>query len=529
MSLSDKTIANSDRFELESSRALFQPPRYRVTDGTNRSWSDNFVDLSKSQSRLSWDLASVMSTLSLGYALGNRTLFNEISRQPWMSKAHPNGDVEEMPVPPHGRKWMDPAAAAEELLRRLEDELVSVCKRFSEVTLLLSGGLDSRIVAGVLRRLIDSGRMENKVQAVTWGPSDSRDVALAKETANRLQFSWHHLELGPSQVGTNINMCAARLGATVSPIHLHRMDWLVDHASEDSVVLAASYGDSVGRSEYSRRTVLELSPLQPYNYLGLLDRRFVPAAETQYRDELQKLQNRVGDQPQYVYCEHQQQCHYMRGVIAQTMSVINQRTPVYQAFTSPNVFGFIWGLHPAARTDKIYRILMERIGYSIVSIPWARSNVSPDGTRRDRNKLRAVNHDYPAWVRSHIRSRVDAQGEEVLLESFSKLSFLNSARLRWLLSSIQSPDTSFAALGHQPYGVWMWLESLAQFVDSLGDRVLALPTGDQTDERGSDLPMLNRSSFRTLVSSIPWARSIATRVRGYCVRRLSLIRYPVEN
>ena len=511
------------RQEIEQPTSLFQRPMYR---GSDAQWHTDFLIASEGEDELDWDLATLLSTLSFGYAFGNKTLFKQISRRPWLSEISTDGTVSEQTIPKHGRRWMSPKHAAAEMLRRLEEELEHTCAKFDSIYVLLSGGLDSRIVAGVLRRLLDAGRLEANVVALTWGMNESRDVALAKETAQQLNFTWEHFELAEEHLEENLHHCVDRLGATVSPIHLHRMPAVCELIPQDALVLAGSYGDSVGRSEYSRRTVLELQPMRPYNFQGLMSTSWTDRATSELNDEILSLHERAGQQPEYVHCEHQQQCHYMRGVIAQTMSVINDRATVYQAFTSESVFGFSWSLHPAARTDKIYAELMHQIGYSIGSIPWARNNVSPDQKRRDRNLLSANYHDYPQWTRDYVERQIDQVGLNEYLSSFERLQFLDPEKLRIFVSRIRDPDTQFSALGHQPHTVIMWLESLKQVVQRMPDRINRLPAA--APKTTSPAPVRSRSRVRQLLSSVSWMRKLTLKLRSMILRRLSLWKYPVE-
>lgn len=522
---------HTGRHPLESSLSLFQRPLYRqvALDGAVKHWQDDFVAVAKSSATLTWDVATVMSTLSQGYAFGDRTLFEEIRRRPWLSGLDDCGNVIESAIPPHGRMWMTPGDAAVELLSRLEDELEEACRPFAEVYLLLSGGLDSRIVSGVVRRLLNSGRLEANVVALTWGQNQSRDVVIGKETAEKLGFPWRQIELNASSMQSNIGLCASHLGASVSPINLHRMDWIVENVPSDSLVLAGSYGDSVGRSEFSRRTVLELQPMQPLNFFQLLKHDFVQEASEQLRLEIERVQRRVGDQPQYVHCEHEQQCHYMRGVIAQTMSVINHKANIYQAFTSPEVYGFMWGLHPAARTDAIYTNLLGKIGFGLQSIPWARNNLSPDGTRRDRNSLHKNYHDYSNWTRAYVLQHLELFGREEYLQTFANLGFLDPDQFGLLVNRIINPDSHFKALGLQPHGVFLWLESLKALIQRLGQQPALCVSPRAQPLEPLKVKSSLRSRLRTILSAQPRARALVGSARRYLLRKSSLIRYPVED
>lgn len=245
--------------------SLFHRPLYRASDGI---WRDNLKASAQCEQELTWNLGALLSTMSLGYSLGNQTLFRELNRRPWLSEKTQSGDFREQSIPPHGREWACPQKIAECLYELLQLEVEQICRGYQKLVLLLSGGLDSRIIAGVVRHLLDQGRIKGQVSAVTWGMSNSRDVVLGREVAGALKFDWQYAELGLEHLEENIELCRQQLCASVSPIHLHRMQFVMERCASDTLILAGSYGDSIGRGEYSKRTVLELLPLRPSTFLG---------------------------------------------------------------------------------------------------------------------------------------------------------------------------------------------------------------------------------------------------------------------
>ena len=155
-------------YELETNQHLFQPVRYHSVGGT---WSGSYLEAAQSCGKpLIWDSAAVLSILSFGYACGNRTLLQGISRQPWLSDIQ-DAQVTLGPIQPHNLYWQTPDAIAEHLHELLQKEFAWACNNFENIFVLLSGGLDSRIVAGILGNLYSQGLLTHKPIAVTWGKS----------------------------------------------------------------------------------------------------------------------------------------------------------------------------------------------------------------------------------------------------------------------------------------------------------------------------------------------------------------------
>ena len=87
--------------------------------------------------------------------------------------------------------------------------------------------------------------------------------------AEALNFEWQHIPLGPEDVMSNIKKCGKYLGLLHSPEMLHSMLWFKNIPS-DALVIAASFGDSIGRGEFSNKHLLYLNHKQPKNTYGLL-------------------------------------------------------------------------------------------------------------------------------------------------------------------------------------------------------------------------------------------------------------------
>ncbi len=143
-------------------------------------------------------------------------VLREIRRRPWLSSIGPAGLPVLSPISEHGLRWQSYEEIAGELGRLLCEEAIRVCQGRREIYVLLSGGLDSRIVAATLSKLVDDGRLPTKPIALTWGLLDSRDYLYGRETARILGLEWVHASLGPEHLRQNLADTAELLAALVS-------------------------------------------------------------------------------------------------------------------------------------------------------------------------------------------------------------------------------------------------------------------------------------------------------------------------
>src|SRR5699024_8134982 len=127
------------------------------------------------------------------------------------------------------------------------------------IYILLSGGMDSRVVAAVIKKLERNNEFEGKVHGVTWGRKESRDVVYAQNICSRYGWEWHYAPLDANYLLKNFNVAGIELNAEISPVHVHRYTWF-QHLTQEDIVIAGSYGDSIGRGEYSSVKVARLKP-----------------------------------------------------------------------------------------------------------------------------------------------------------------------------------------------------------------------------------------------------------------------------
>lgn len=496
---------------------LFQNPNYCLD---NTTWSRDYLDLLKTGSSFTWDPAAFLSYISYGYVCGDRTLVQEIRRQPWMSKVNENGVVDLAKVPPHGFKKRTPENFGDKLVELLENEAEHACRGKANIFILTSGGLDSRIVSGIVKRLKDQNRISADIHAVSWGRNGSRDVEFGKVVAQNLGFRWEQRQLSKEHLLENIEAAADYLGSLVSPIHLHRMGWFRSLGSND-LVLAGSYGDSVGRAEFSGRTILELVPYKFIDQYNLLQPEIVESGQSTIAIDMASHRERFSDRPEYAIRECEQQSHYMRGMIAQAMSMISDQCSVYQMFTEPKLLAYVWQTHPSYRTDKPYARVLDKLGNGLDRIPWARTNRPLKGGAGV--KIAATSkqyHEYPNWLESLLEQK-DLESHTDWLSNtgiFRAESISNVVKLldRSSLPSQRQFASSFLS----------WSFSLKRFADYAKPSLPNLPACSKEASPADSKPAV--SSIRKNLREIPIFRTAARKTRKWLVQKQAIWKFPPE-
>lgn len=352
------------------------------------------------------DLTAIAAKATLPFLLGNRTLLREVHRAHWMAVPDENGDWAPARLPPHGMTQPDPEIFVRELRAALLEEAQRYVEGAHTVGILLSGGMDSRVVAGVIREIQEASDDAFDVVGLTWGSETSRDVVYARRITDRFGWSCMHFPITVDTLASNISH-VAKMGAEVSPLHLHAMPQVAATGGLD-VVLAGSYGDSVGRGEFSGRQLLELKDILPKR----LDRFGVLRHEAK-RAAVSALQVDVADSPHLDHStstlrrrEIEQEMHYMRRMLQSCMLCIAQETRFFQLFTAPTVFGLMWGLDPTIRGDQWYARLLPLLPGNLLDIPWARTGRRYDGVDGQPDSFDSKYHAYGHWLRRDLRDEV---------------------------------------------------------------------------------------------------------------------------
>src|SRR5699024_10474867 len=155
-------------------------------------------------------IESVISIVCEGYINGLESTITDNKKEEWNTKGL---NI----IPKNITSIEKHALKLEELLL---EELLEKLKGYDKVGIMLSGGLDSRIIAGLLKKTEQIQGFE--VIVYNWGMDGSRDVVYAKKIANLYNWKYKKLNLNPSVLKENFyhNL---KIGCEISPIHLHNM------------------------------------------------------------------------------------------------------------------------------------------------------------------------------------------------------------------------------------------------------------------------------------------------------------------
>ena len=355
---------------------------------------------------VSLDPVGLVAKATLPYLLGNRTLLQGIQRTPWMSLPVTSDEWLPAPLPPHGMATPDSGNFVGKLRSALLDEAQAYVKGARTVGILLSGGMDSRVVAGVVRALQEESDGAFSVVGLTWGSEPSRDVVYARRITERFGWDCQHYPITADTLAANIAYMG-RMGAEVSPLHLHAMPEVACTDGLD-VVLAGSYGDSVGRAEFSGRRVSQLKDVLPsrLDRFGVVRHTALMAAQSVLYKDVADNPHLDNQTPIIRRREIEQEMHYMRRMLQSCMLCIAKERRFYQLFTAPTVFGQMWGLDPIIRDDEWYKRLLPLLPGNLLDIPWARTGRRYDRSDGQPDNYDANYHSYGHWLRGELREYV---------------------------------------------------------------------------------------------------------------------------
>jgi asparagine synthase (glutamine-hydrolysing) len=315
--------------------------------------------------------------------------------------------------------------------------------------------LDSRIVAGIVRSLELDDEIDS-VSTFTWGVNNSRDVHYARRIAKDFGWEFNHFVLNSDTLKRNIRR-AGELGAEFSPLHLHALPEVREHADVD-LILGGSYGNSIGRAEYSGRHVLELDNIVPYwlNKFGVLKQNVVSTNRKAVYGDAYKYQNRIERSDPVQYREIEQQLHYMRRLLQPCMTHVAEQVPLYQLFTAPRVVELMWGLDPKIRGKTHCVEVLKRLPGGLESIPNAKSGIPPNGDEPVSDDLDSEHHKYGHWLREDLREDVrDLIENSPLNEIFNEQAVKRLLHV-WPRASTRSTNAIDELVS--------WLASLSVFI-----------------------------------------------------------------
>ncbi len=419
------------------------------------------------------DEVAIVEIILKSYMLGDRTIVKGVKRLPWLCHTE-NGVLKYSVIPRHGEIRMSTEEIAERFSDLFERELLSFLEaKPSKIGVLLSGGMDSRILSGFLKKLQEKGDCSGDVVGITWGLELSRDVRFAEEICRRYRWDFIRLDIGPADLKNNF-FVAAEYGAEFSPYHLHAIPKL--HEIDVDAFFAASYGDSVGRAEFSGVHLTKLKPIlsRVWDCFSIIRPEVRREVKQRMSEDAYSYRSRMaGEKNIYAFCEVEQELHYMRRKLQACMNIIWSHRPLYQAFTSPALYEFMWSLAPEIRKDGVYAQILKDLPGKVFDIPWARTgrpygstSAEPDHTLSKRF------HKYGKWLREDLGQFVtdNVLAHKLLsLEVFDNVAISNLVK-NWRKSCVEKNNRLDEIVS--------WLATLNIAIEGFG-----LPQNNLTTDR----------------------------------------------
>lgn len=403
------------------------------------------------------DIISVSQMLSLNFMLGDRTIIKGISKTPWLAKpnlSETNFDFYKLAK--HREIYKDPEGTAKNLYSLLRNEVKAYVGDFKKIGILLSGGMDSRMVAGILNDLIlDKEVLVESVTGYTWGESESRDVVYSKLICDRLGWNFKHYTVTATDLWNNFEFAASN-GCEYSGFHLHAIPQLVKDLDAE-VLLAGSFGDSIGRAEYSGKHVRHLTPLDKKrkNFAYILPETFYVDSKTGWQWDLNKYHLLYSEDKNYQQVELDYQLHYMRRMLNPCIGILSKKCNVYQVFSSNSVFEYMWSLHPQCRTNDVYSHLLKLFKADFSNIPWARTGLPYGDLNGIPDNLKKSHHRYSYQVQNELMDKIELE-----LNSGLIYNYVRKKSVLKLLELIKKyPDHNFDYLEKI-----VWLTSFSLFL-----------------------------------------------------------------
>ena len=407
------------------------------------------------------NLKAISDILSYRFMLGDKTLVEGINRSPWLAKPNKNADDwEYFSLKKHQELVFEDQEVGRNLFKLLCEEIQSYIGSRKKVGILLSGGMDSRIVAGCLDYLIKN-KLTNvvSVTAYNWGNPDSRDVVYAKIIAKRLGWKYKHYTVTADNLWENFKTSGLR-GAEYSGLHLHAITQIKSDI-EDEVLLAGSYGDSIGRGEYEGIKVKNLKEIvsRSKNFGGFIKSKLYAEISNSDENHLKKYHDLFRENKDYQQYELIFQLHYMRRLLNPCMEILNEVTPTFQIFTSPVVYQYMWSLHPDVRNVKIYAVLMNSFETKLDDIPWARTGVAYLGAGKP-DEYKKKHHNYYEVIENELLPKMEAS---ILSGRIESLNIFNMSAIRSILKKVRSSKGN----NNDYLERLTWLVSLDYFLEAV--------------------------------------------------------------
>ena len=443
----------------------FNSPYYFIKDGKFQIYKTFSETIENYSNKREIDPVAVIELLNNNFILGDRTMIKGLYQTPWMAKPNDFDDKWIFDkLPEHRELYFSEEKIAETLFKKICDEIKFYIGKKKKVGVLLSGGMDSRMAAGALDFLIKQKQLTQiEVTALTWGNNETRDVVYAKEIARRLGWKWKQYEVSAQQIWENIIETAIN-GCNYSPIDLHGIPQIRKDNEDIEVIIAGSYGDSIGRAEYfgwKLKNAPEINNKFKNLSHFILDKTFNENVKF-VSEDIDNYHNVFVTNNSIAKKEYDLQLHYMRKMLNPCLSLLDhENTKFHQVFTSPDVYGFMWGISLNQRSDNIYKHMLKSFETGLDDIPWARTGRRYGEKKGNPDNLKKDHHTYVSLIRDKLLDRIETT---INSSKLFELNIFNKKSVTQIIKLEQKYNTNNLFVLDK----LSWLTSLSIMIDKYG-------------------------------------------------------------
>jgi len=418
--------------------------------------------------RRSLDMAAVLSLLNYNYIQGDRTLVEEVSRIPWHSDVTASGNIVRKAPLAHGNARATPQEIANKMRVCLQRYIESVVlANHSTIWLTLSGGYDSRVIAGILNEI--STERQN-IRVLTWGIESSRDVVYAKIIAQHFGWEVIYLPYYDEYLANILRYAIEEDGAETSALDYNAMETnksILESITDNDAIIFAHYGDGVGRALYGGVHVSNLKRKPIRNNFGLFNFHKYRKAKAQVEKSRASAWS-TDASPRAVKAiaqnELDQHENYMRRMLTKNFRYCHK----YDPFTDPSLVKYVYSIDARDRTSLPYKDLLRSLDHFLYELPYANTGVSFSGEQKSENDLIVNTHSKPKQFQEFY-----AEVSNVLLNgSLVRHNVLSQSSLTLLLRYWKT-DESLSSLVSRLYGVELFVRKFGIDVPDLHETVFS--------------------------------------------------------
>lgn len=295
----------------------------------------------------------------------------------------------------------------EETYSILKKEFFNEMLGIRHVALMLTGGMDSRIAASLLHEYIKETNSNLTVTVYTWGSSNSRDVIYSKRICNIFGWKFNHIKLTYDDFIKSVDL-SKKINASVSPIHFHGINFIINDIRLNPVdkIIISSYGDSLGRGEYSGVNISKTKRLVENTYSKWSPFYSSNEKEILHSNICNEFISYNISNPDLIHEMTYQYC-YMGMMLDSVFDTLREITSVYQIMTSDNFRLNILSYKRELRNDDFYLYILKNMNKKLANIPWARTgNLFGSNDISKNDYYSSIYHNYPVILRSLIKKNI---------------------------------------------------------------------------------------------------------------------------